>query len=73
VFRARARAGLEPGDVRFRMPGYPIAPLIFILAAIYVVVGSVASNPANAIRGATLIALGVPVFLFWDKRNRRRR
>jgi basic amino acid/polyamine antiporter, APA family len=73
VFRARARPGVGAGDVRFRMPGYPLAPLIFILAAIYVVAGSVASNPANAARGATLIALGIPVFLFWDKRNRRSR
>jgi len=70
VFRARARRGSEKGDIRFRMPGYPVAPLIFILAAAYVVVGSVASNPGNAARGATLIALGVPVFLFWDRRNR---
>jgi basic amino acid/polyamine antiporter, APA family len=70
VFRARARASRGAEDVPFRMPGYPVAPLIFILAAIYVVVGSVTSNPANAARGATLIALGIPVFLFWDKGNR---
>jgi basic amino acid/polyamine antiporter, APA family len=68
VFRARARRGQEAGGTRFKMPGYPVAPLIFILAAIYVVVGSVASNPANALKGATLIALGIPVFWIWDRR-----
>jgi basic amino acid/polyamine antiporter, APA family len=68
VFRARARRGLEPGKIRFRMPGYPVTPLIFILSAVYVVVGSVASNPANALKGATLMALGIPVFLYWDRR-----
>jgi APA family basic amino acid/polyamine antiporter len=68
VFRARARRGLESGSIRFSMPGYPVAPLIFILSAVYVVIGSVASNPGNAIKGATLIALGIPVFLFWDRK-----
>ena len=64
VFRARARRSMEPKEIRFRMPGYPAAPLIFILAAAYVVVGSIASNPGNAVKGATLIALGIPVYLF---------
>ncbi len=70
-FRTRERRGLEQPDLRFRMPGYPAAPIIFILAAVYVVVGSIVSNPLNAIKGSALIALGVPVFLFWDGRERR--
>jgi APA family basic amino acid/polyamine antiporter len=68
VFRNRERRGLEPADLRFRMPGFPVAPIIFILAALYVVAGSIASNPGNAAKGTALIALGVPVFLFWDRR-----
>jgi basic amino acid/polyamine antiporter, APA family len=34
-----------------------------------VVVGSVTSNPGNALRGTALLALGVPVFLFWRARR----
>jgi APA family basic amino acid/polyamine antiporter len=71
IFRARERRAAESVPLRFRMPGYPILPLIFILAALYVVVGSVASNPANAVKGIVLIALGVPVFSFWDRRKSR--
>ena len=71
VYRGRERKGREAPAVRFRMPGYPILPLIFIMAAVYVVAGSIASNPANAIKGSALIALGVPVFLFWERRKRR--
>jgi basic amino acid/polyamine antiporter, APA family len=70
VFRNRPNPGLESPKIRFTMPGYPIAPLIFILAAVYVVIGSVASNPGNAIKGAALILLGIPVFLSWDRRTR---
>jgi APA family basic amino acid/polyamine antiporter len=70
-FRARERRGLERNDLRFRMPGYPAGPILFLLAALYVVIGSIASNPANALKGTALIALGVPVFRFWDRRRRR--
>lgn len=69
VFRARERSGREPATLRFRMPGFPLVPLAFMLAALYVVVGSIASNPGNAVRGAALILLGVPVFLFWEGRR----
>ncbi|HTO73128.1 MAG TPA: amino acid permease [Gemmatimonadales bacterium] len=67
VFRRRDPADKASG---FRVPGYPVIPILFILAAIYVVLGSVASNLHNAIRGVILLALGVPVCLFWQRRNR---
>ncbi|MBA3760047.1 MAG: hypothetical protein H0X07_05895 [Gemmatimonadales bacterium] len=67
VFRARERSGREPSTLRFRMPGFPLVPLAFMLAALYVVIGSIASNPANAVKGSVLILLGVPVFLFWKR------
>ena len=69
VFRARERTGAEPRDIRFRMPGYPLGPALFILAALYVVTGSIASNPGNAVRGGLLIALGVPVYHVWNRRR----
>jgi APA family basic amino acid/polyamine antiporter len=68
-FRGRERRGLEPSSLRFRMPGYPVGPVLFVLAAVYVVVGSVASNPVNALKGTALMAVGVPVFVFWDRRR----
>ena len=52
-----------------KAPGHPFTTLIFIAAAIYVVVGSVISNPGNAARGAGLLALGVPVYLYWNGRR----
>jgi APA family basic amino acid/polyamine antiporter len=70
VFRARERIGGEGSNLRFRMPGFPLLPAVFMLAALYVVVGSIASNPANAMKGTALILLGVPVFLFWERKRR---
>ena len=65
VFRARERSGREPSTLRFRMPGFPLVPIAFMLAALYVVIGSIVSNPGNALKGSALILLGLPVFLFW--------
>jgi APA family basic amino acid/polyamine antiporter len=70
LYRSRERRGLESRDLRFRMPGYPITPLIFILAAVYVVLGSVLSNPNNALKGIALIAIGAPVYRYWSGRDR---
>lgn len=70
VFRERERSGREPSTLRFRMPAFPLVPLAFMLAALYVVIGSIASNPGNAVKGSALILLGVPVFLFWKRREK---
>ena len=68
VYRRR-RIGEEGG--RFRVPGYPWAVGLFILAAGYVVVGSIRSNPGNALRGILLLAAGVPAYLLWARRRAR--
>ncbi len=57
------------GASGYRAWGYPVTPALFVLAAVYVVASSVASNPGNAAIGAGLLALGVPVYLFWKART----
>ena len=67
VFRAAdARGGTRPTIV---VPWHPVSTLLFIAAAVYVVAGSVISNPGNAARGAALIALGLPVFAYWRRQR----
>lgn len=56
-------------DIPFRMPLHPWSTLLFIAAAVYVVIGSIVSNPGNALIGGALLLLGVPVFLFWRQRS----
>ena len=68
IYRRRAPGG-SPGS--FRVPGYPWAVLLFILAAVYVVIGSIRSNPGNALRGTLLLAAGVPAYFLWASRRRR--
>src|SRR5881394_3318632 len=61
VYRARDR-GLKPA---FAVPGYPVTPAIFVLVSLYIVISAVTSSPRNSAISAALIALGIPVFLYW--------
>jgi APA family basic amino acid/polyamine antiporter len=66
LFVLRKRDGDRP--ISFKAPLHPWSTLLFIAAACYVMIGSITSNPGNAIRGTILLLAGVPVFLFWRKR-----
>ena len=70
VYRARERRSGEAPAPGFRVPGYPVTPALFVAAAAYVVASSIAANPRNAVIGAGLLALGVPVY-GWRARYRR--
>jgi len=52
----------------YRTWGYPVTPAVFILAALYVAVGSLFSAFWNAMAGLGIIALGVPAYLYWKKK-----
>ena len=77
VYRARERMersaapGREGGQggAGFRVPLYPWTPGLFVAAAAYVVASSVAANPRNALIGAGLLALGVPVYAWRRARS----
>lgn len=66
VYRRRAPS---PG---YAAPAWPWTLVLFLAASLYVVAGAVISNPANALRGALLLAAGAPVYFFWSRRRRAR-
>ncbi len=70
LFVYRRRDGAA--GARYRAPLYPASVALFCAACLYVVAGTVASDPWNAGRGALLLAAGVPVFLYWSRRERWR-
>jgi len=72
LFIYRRREGQERSPGSFRISGYPWTVGLFILASAYVVIGSIRSNPANALRGSLLLAAGVPAYLIWASRRRMR-
>ncbi|HEV8599107.1 MAG TPA: amino acid permease [Gemmatimonadales bacterium] len=66
VYRRQERGRATSG---FRLPGYPWTLVLFILASLYVVAGSLRSNPWNAVRGALLLAAGIPAHAIWRARS----
>jgi APA family basic amino acid/polyamine antiporter len=71
LYRARdGAAGADPAPRgAFRVPGYPWTPALFVLAALYVVASSVLANPTDALKGTALLALGIPVYVYWRRRR----
>lgn len=59
------------GEAGYRVPLYPLLPALFVLSTAYVVISSIASNPVNAMLGAGLIGLGIPVFLWYRRKSGR--
>lgn len=56
-------------EASYRAPGHPWTTVAFLLAAAYVVLGAVLSNPMNAVRGTVMLAAGVPAYRWWRARE----
>lgn len=69
LFVLRARDGARGVRSPVTSPLHPLGTIVFVAAALYVVVGSIQSNPGNAARGAGLLLLGVPVYLYWNRQR----
>ncbi|PYR95128.1 MAG: amino acid permease [Acidobacteria bacterium] len=63
VFRRTLPLDRRPPGT-YRAPGYPIVPLLFCAISAAIVLSVVRADPVSAARGATLIALGIPVY-YW--------
>jgi amino acid transporter len=61
------RRGLPPAS--FRVPLYPLTPLIFCASAAYMLHASLVYTGAGALFGVAVLALGLPVWLYVDRRN----
>jgi APA family basic amino acid/polyamine antiporter len=57
----------DDGQLRFRVPGYPLLPLLFVGVVGWVVVQTMRDNPRNAGIGLLIMASGVPVYHFWRR------
>ncbi len=61
----------EPNVARpFRVPGYPITPILFVVAAVALVLNTIITQPGISSIGLGFVALGAPVFYIWRPRGR---
>ena len=62
VFVMRRRLGTPAG---YRVPAYPLVPLAFIGTSVWFLGSTLWGQPTQALAGAALLALGIPVFILW--------
>jgi basic amino acid/polyamine antiporter, APA family len=63
VYRKRFPDAPRP----YRVPGYPITPIVFILAATALVGNTIATQPGRAAVGLGIVFLGAPAYIFWRR------
>jgi APA family basic amino acid/polyamine antiporter len=49
--------------------GYPLTPILFILAALFVSVNSLINKFWNSFAGLAIIVLGIPAYLYWKGKS----
>ena len=68
VFRRRPREhGVEDG---YRMWGYPVVPILFLMVAGWLVVNTVVTTPGRALAGVGFMLLGLPFYWYWTRGTR---
>ncbi len=65
LYRRRSPNAQRP----FRVPGYPVTPILFVLAAAAIVVNAVFTQTGRALIGIAGVLTGAPAFLIWRWRN----
>jgi amino acid transporter len=56
----------------YRAWGYPVVPVLFLLAALFILGNYMISEPVLFFADVGVILTGIPVYLLWERRNRRR-
>jgi APA family basic amino acid/polyamine antiporter len=51
----------------FRASGFPIAPALFALVCLAIVVNQIVSDPRSSLSGLALVAAGLPVYYIWRR------
>jgi basic amino acid/polyamine antiporter, APA family len=70
IFALRRRFPNAPRP--FRVPGYPITPILFVVSAAALVLNTIITQPTRAAAGIAVVLVGTPAFYVWRARARSR-
>ncbi|MDQ6699406.1 MAG: amino acid permease, partial [Acidobacteriota bacterium] len=60
----------RPDLVRpYRTLGYPVVPVLFVLAALLLEIFTMIHSPRESFAGIALILLGLPFYYYWTRRH----
>ena len=51
----------------YRVPGYPVTPLLFVAAAVALVINTIVAQPRVAAIGLAMVFVGAPAYLYWKR------
>ena len=57
----------------FRAPGYPVIPIIFVLATAALLVNTFIATPRQALQGVLMLLVGFPFYWYWSRGERAQR
>jgi basic amino acid/polyamine antiporter, APA family len=64
------RRKLPAAPRSFRVPGYPLVPLVFALVMVWIVVSALMTATAESVATLVLVALGLPLYPLFRRRAR---
>jgi APA family basic amino acid/polyamine antiporter len=53
----------------YRVPGYPLVPIFFVLVAVALLYSTLVNHPRESGIGLVLIIAGLPFYFFWKRRS----
>jgi APA family basic amino acid/polyamine antiporter len=59
------RSKLPAAPRRYRTPGYPVVPALFVLVALWLVVNTLTAYPVESVAGLALMGLGLPFYFYF--------
>src|SRR5438270_568540 len=65
IFRRKMPHAERP----YRTVGYPVLPVVFLLSAGWLIYKTLWAKPTQALIGLGIIALGLPIYFYWARRN----
>ena len=66
LFRLRPRQSYRPA---YRVWGYPVVPIIFILSSAYIVGNQIVAEPIQSLTGLAFVAAGLPVYWLFVRKS----
>ena len=67
------RRSMADAPRAFRAPGYPLIPIIFVLATAALLVNTFIATPRQALQGVLMLLVGFPFYWYWSRGERAQR
>ncbi len=52
----------------YRVPGYPVVPILFVIVATWFVFNTIVEQTADSMVGLLLLVAGLPFYLYWERK-----